>query len=187
MSALDDVLLEAEDKMSKSLDFLRQQFAGLRTGKASASLVENLSVSYYGSNVRLREIGNITTPETRLIVINAYDPTALGAIEKAIIAANLGVTPLNDGRVIRIPIPELSEERRKELIKVARQMTEKARVAIRSIRQESNEQVKSLQKESAITEDEKKHGLDEIQKYTDDYITKLGQLLEGKEKEMMSF
>ncbi len=186
-TTLDDVLLETDDKMNKSADFLRQQFAGLRTGKASASLVENLTVSYYGSSVRLRELSNISTPEARLIVINAYDPTALGAMEKAIIAANLGVTPLNDGRVIRIPIPELSEERRKELIKVARQMTEKARVAVRSIRQEANEQVKSLQKESTITEDEKKQGLETIQKYTDDYVAKLEQLLAGKEKEMLTF
>ncbi len=187
MATLDDILLETEDKMDKSLDFLRQQFAGLRTGKASASLVENLTVSYYGSSVRLRELSNIATPEARLIVINAYDPTALGAIEKSIIAANLGVTPLNDGRVIRIPIPELSEERRKELIKVARQLTEKSRVAVRSIRQEANEQVKSLQKESSITEDERKQGLETIQKYTDDYIAKLEQLLAAKEKEMMTF
>lgn len=186
-TTLDEVLLETDDKMNKSVDFLRQQFAGLRTGKASASLVDNLTVSYYGSSVRLRELSNISTPEARLIVINAYDPTALGAIEKAVIAANLGVTPLNDGRVIRIPIPELSEERRKELIKVARQMTEKARVAVRSIRQEANEQVKSLQKESAITEDEKKQGLESIQKYTDDYVGKLEQLLAGKEKEMLTF
>lgn len=187
MRSLDDVLLETEDKMSKSLDFLRQQFAGLRTGKASASLVENLSVSYYGASVRLRELSNITTPETRLIVINAYDPTALGAIEKAIIAANLGVTPLNDGRVIRIPIPELSEERRKELTKVAKQMTEKGRVAVRSVRQEANEQIKLLQKDSVITEDEKKQGLDAIQKDTDGYIAKMEQLLENKEKELLNF
>lgn len=186
-ATLDDVLLETDDKMNKSVDFLRQQFAGLRTGKASAALVENLSVSYYGSNVRLRELSNISTPEVRLIVINAYDPSALPAIEKAIIAANLGVTPLNDGRVIRIPIPELSEERRKELIKVARQMTEKSRVAVRSIRQEANEQVKTLQKESAITEDEKMQGLESVQNYTNDYIAKMDQMLADKEKEMLTF
>ncbi len=187
MQTLDDILLETEDKMSKSLDFLKQQFAGLRTGKASASLVDNLSVIYYGSHVRLRELGNITTPEARLIVINAYDPEALSAMEKSIIAANLGVTPINDGRVIRIPIPELSEERRKELIKVAKQMTEKSRVAVRGIRQEANEQIKTLQKNSTLTEDERKLGLDEIQKHTNDFIEKMDKLLEEKEKEMLSF
>jgi len=187
MSSLDEVLLEAEDKMAKSLDFLGQQFSGLRTGKASTSLVDHLTVSYYGSNVRLREIAGVSTPEPRLIVINAYDPTALSAIEKAIIAANLGVTPLNDGRVIRIPIPELSEERRKEMIKVARQMSEKGRVAIRSIRQESNEEIKNLLKNGDVTEDERDQGLKDIQKYTDDYIKKIDHALESKEKEMMSF
>ena len=187
METLDDVLLETDDKMSKSLEFLNQQFSGLRTGKAAASLVDHLMVSYYGSSVRLREIANIATPDTRLIVINAYDPTALPAIEKAILAANLGATPLNDGRVIRIPIPELSEERRKELTKVARQMTEKARVATRNVRQEANEQVKALQKGSQITEDEKDQGLKEIQQYTDDTIKKIDQVLDAKAKELMSF
>lgn len=187
MESLDDVLLETDDKMGKSVDFLHQQFAGLRTGKASASLVENIAVPYYGAQVRLRELANITTPDVRLIAINAYDPTALPAIEKAILAANLGLTPLNDGRVVRVPIPELSEERRRELAKVARQMTEKARVAIRSVRQEANEQVKALFKSSAITEDERDHGLKEIQRYTDESIRKADQALESKEKELMTF
>jgi ribosome recycling factor len=187
MESLDDVLLETEDKMTKSLEFLQQQFGGLRTGKASASLVDHIAISYYGAQVRLREIANIATPEPRLIVINAYDPTALQAIEKAIIAANLGVTPLNDGRIIRVPIPELSEERRRDLSKVAKQMTEKARVAIRSIRQEANEQIKGLIKGGTITEDEKDHALKEIQKYTDDFIKKMDHALEAKEKEMMAF
>lgn len=185
MESLDDVLLETDDKMSKSMEFLNQQFSGLRTGKASASLVEHLLVSYYGASVRLREIANISTPDTRLIVINAYDPTALPAIEKAILAANLGITPLNDGRVIRVPIPELSGERRQEMTKVAKQMTEKARVAARNIRQEANEQVKGLQKGGKITEDEKEHGLKEIQKYTDDTIRKMDETLMAKEKEMI--
>lgn len=186
METLDDVLLETDDKMTKAMEFLAQQFSGLRTGKASVSLVDHLSVSYYGSSVRLREIANISTPDTRLIVINAYDPTALPAIEKAILAANIGVTPLNDGRVIRVPIPELSGERRREMTKVAKQMTEKARVAARNIRQEANEQVKDLLKRSKITEDEKEHGLKEIQKYTDDTIRKMDDVLAAKEKEMLA-
>ncbi len=185
MESLDDVLLETDDKMAKAVEFLNQQFSGLRTGKASASLVEHITVSYYGSSVRLREIANIATPDTRLIVINAYDPTALPAIEKAIMAANLGITPLNDGRVIRVPIPELSGERRREMIKVAKQMTEKARVAARNIRQEANEQTKDLIKRSKITEDEKEQGLKDIQKYTDDTIRKMDEILAAKEKEML--
>ncbi|MFC1453947.1 ribosome recycling factor [Verrucomicrobiota bacterium] len=185
MASLDDILLETDDQMDKVLKFVRQQFDGLRSGKASASMVEHLSVSYYGSSVRLREIANISTPDVRLIVINAYDPSALPAIEKAIIAANLGITPLNDGRVIRVPIPELSEERRREIGKVARQMTEKGRVSIRAIRQESNEKTKVLSKQSQITEDEKEKGLKEVQTYTDSYIKKLDEMLERKENEIM--
>lgn len=186
METLDDILLGTEEQMEKALEFIHQQFAGLRTGKASASMVEHLPVSYYGSAVRLREIANISTPDIRLIVINAYDPTALPAIEKAIIAANLGITPMNDGRVIRVPIPELSEERRRELAKVAKQMTEKGRVAIRSIRQDANEKIKMLSKEGKVTEDEKEKSLKEIQKFTDDYIKKMDETLARKEKEIMS-
>jgi ribosome recycling factor len=186
MALLDDILLGTEEQMEKALEFIHQQFAGLRTGKASASMVEHLQISYYGSTVRLREIANISTPDVRLIVINAYDPTALPAIEKAIIAANLGITPMNDGRVIRVPIPELSEERRRELGKVARQMTEKGRVSIRGIRQDANEKIKMLSKESKITEDEKEKSLKEIQNLTDNYIKKLDETLESKEKEMMT-
>jgi len=186
MESLDDVLLEADDKMTKCLQFLHQEFSGLRTGKASPSLVENVMVPYYGTPTRLREIAGISTPEARMIVVNSYDPSALPAIEKAILAANLGVTPMNDGRVIRIIIPELSEERRKELTKVAKRMSEETRVAIRNIRRESNEHVKTLQKNSKITEDERDHALDQIQKETDAYITKVDDTLASKEKEMMA-
>lgn len=186
MDSLDDVLLEADDKMTKCLVFLHQEFSGLRTGKASPSLVENIMVPYYGAMTRLREIGGISTPEARMIVINAYDPTALPAIEKAIFAANLGVTPKNDGRVIRIIIPELSEERRKELVKVAKRMAEEGRVAIRNIRREANEQIKSLQKDGKITEDERDQGLAQIQKETDAHITKVDNTFAAKEKEVMA-
>ena len=186
METLDDVLLESDDKMSKCLVFLHQEFAGLRTGKASPSLVENVMVPYYGASTRLREIAGIATPEPRLIVINSYDPTALPAIEKAILAANLGVTPMNDGRVIRIVIPELSEERRKEITKVAKRMAEESRVAIRNIRREANDAIKALQKNSKITEDERDQSLDQIQKETDAYIKKVDDVYAAKEKEVMA-
>ncbi|MDD2235889.1 MAG: ribosome recycling factor [Kiritimatiellae bacterium] len=184
MESLDEVLLDNEDKMSKALDFLQQKFAGLRTGKASPSLVENVQVMYYGTQTRLRDLAGIATPEPRLIVINAYDPTALGAIEKAILAANLGLTPMNDGRVIRLPIPELSQERRQEIIKVAKRETEEQRVAVRNLRREANDAVKALQKKSVITEDERDKALDDIQKNTDAYIKKMDGLLSAKEKEI---
>ncbi|MGE4490595.1 MAG: ribosome recycling factor [Kiritimatiellales bacterium] len=181
-----EVLLAAEEKMDKCVEFLQQELNGLRTGKASPSLVENITVDYYGTASRLRDISNISTPEPRLITISPFDPSSLGAIEKAIIAANIGITPMNDGRLIRVPIPELSEERRKELAKVAGRTTEEQRVAVRNVRREANEQLKSLQKDSKITEDERDEGLDEIQKFTDAHIRKMDELLAAKEKELLS-
>ena len=155
---LDDILLETEDKMNKALQFLQQELAGLRTGKAHPSLVDTITVDYYGTPTRLRDIANISTPEPRLIVIKAFDPSSLGLIEKAIIAANIGITPMNDGRLIRVPIPELSEERRKEMVKMAGRTTEEQRVAIRNIRRDANDQIKSSQKSGDITEDERDSG-----------------------------
>lgn len=186
MEALDDILLDAEAKMEKSVSFLHDEFAGVRTGKANASFVANVSVSYYGTPTRLREIAGIATPEPRLIVINSYDPTALAAIEKGILAANLGVTPMNDGRVIRIVMPELSEERRRELTKVIKRMSEDSRIAIRNVRRDTNELVKDLQKKGKISEDEKDSALAEIQKNTDAYIKKVDDLLAAKEKDIMA-
>jgi ribosome recycling factor len=182
----DDVLLEADDKMQKCLEFLSQEFAGIRTGKASPSLVENVQVPYYGTLTRLREIAGIATPEARLIVLNSYDPTALPAIEKAILAANLGVTPMNDGRVIRIVIPELSEERRREMTKIAKRMAEESRVAVRNVRREANEAIKALQKDGRITEDERDQALAQVQKDTDACIGKIDQHMTAKEKEIMA-
>mgnify|MGYP001347232132 CR=1 FL=1 len=186
MESLDDVLLDAEDKMDKSITHLQQELSGLRTGKASPSLVENIGVEYYGTTTRLRELAGISTPEPRLIVINPYDPTAREAISRAILAANVGVTPMDDGRVIRVPIPELSEERRRDLVKVGKRMTEEARVAIRNVRRDANEAIKNLQKGSKITEDERDQGVEEIQKYTDTYIKKVDDLAAHKEKEIMA-
>lgn len=185
METLDDVLLDTEDKMEKAVEFLKKELSGLRTGKASPAMVEHITVDYYGAPTRIREIGNISTPEPRLLVINPYDPTALGNIEKAILAANIGVTPMNDGRVIRIPIPELSEERRKDLVKVARRLSEEARVAIRNVRRDANEHCKELQKNSRVTEDERDQGLAEVQTYTDKSISLVDHLLADKETDVM--
>ncbi len=182
---LDNVLLETEDKMDKTLQFLQQELAGLRTGKAHPSLVDTITVDYYGTPTRLRDIANISTPEPRLIVINPFDPSSLGLIEKAIIAANIGITPMNDGRLIRVPIPELSEERRKEMVKMAGRTTEEQRVAIRNIRRDANDQIKSLQKNGDITEDDRDNALDQIQKSTDGHIKKMDEMLAAKEKEVL--
>jgi ribosome recycling factor len=182
---LDDILLETEDKMDKTLQFLQQELSGLRTGKAHPSLVDTITVDYYGTPTRLRDIANISTPEPRLIVINAFDPSSLGLIEKAIIAANIGITPMNDGRLIRVPIPELSEERRKDMVKMAGRTTEEQRVAIRNIRRDANEQIKGLQKNGDITEDDRDAALDGVQKSTNGHIKKMDDLLAGKEKEVL--
>ncbi len=185
MESSTEVLLAAEEKMDKCVDFLQQELSGLRTGKASPSLVDGITIDYYGTPTRLRDISNISTPEPRLIVISPFDPSSLAAIEKGINAANIGITPLSDGRLIRIPIPELSEERRSELAKVASRATEEQRVAVRNVRREANDQLKSLQKNSKITEDDRDDGLDEVQKLTDDHIKKMDAMLAAKEKEVM--
>lgn len=172
--------------MKKSFGYLHDQFSGIRTGKASPALVENVEVKYYGTMTRLKEIAGISTPESRLILINAYDPTALAEIEKAILAANLGVTPVNDGRVIRVPIPELTEERRKEMVKVARRMAEESRVAVRNVRRDANEAAKGLQKSGKISEDARDDALKTIQKETDDAIKQIDELVKDKEVEIMA-
>jgi ribosome recycling factor len=182
---LDNILLETEDKMDKTLQFLQQELAGLRTGKAHPSLVDTITVDYYGTPTRLRDIANISTPEPRLIVVSPFDPSSLGLIEKAIIAANIGITPMNDGRLIRVPIPELSEERRKEMVKMAGRTTEEQRVAIRNIRRDANDQIKGLQKKGDITEDERDSALEDIQKSTDEHIRKMDEMLSSKEEEIL--
>ncbi len=186
METIDDVLLESEDKMEKCVAYVHEQFTGLRTGKASPALVENIQVPYYGTMTRLREMAGIASPETRLLVINAYDPTSLPAIEKAILAANLGVTPMNDGRVIRIPIPELSEERRLEMTRLAKRMAEEGRVAVRNVRREANDMARTLEKTGNASEDERDEALKIIQQLTDTFITKIDNAAKAKEVEMMS-
>ena len=186
METLDDVLLESDDKMTKAVEHLHHELSSLRTGKASPSLVDHIQVDYYGAPTRLRDIAGISTPEPRLIVIKPHDPSSFQAIEKAILAANVGITPINDGRVIRIPIPELSEERRKDLLKVGKRMAEEARVAIRNVRRDANEAIKNLQKGSKITEDQRDESTEEIQKYTDANIKKIDDLLAAKEKDIMA-
>ena len=180
-----EVLLAAEERMDKCVDFLHHDLSGLRTGKASPSLVENITVEYYGTATRLRDIANISTPEPRLLVISPFDPSSLGAIEKAINAANIGISPMNDGRLIRVPIPEMSEQRRKDMAKVASRATEEQRIAVRNVRREANEQLKALQKDGAITEDDRDGSLEEVQKLTDARIKKMDDMLAAKEKEMM--
>jgi ribosome recycling factor len=180
-----DIQKEAENKMEKTVQFLQQELSGLRTGKANPALVENVTVDYYGTPTRLRDIANISTPEPRQIVINPFDHSALGSIEKAIVSANIGITPMNDGRLIRVPIPELSEERRKEMAKLAGRTTEEQRIAVRNIRRDANEQIKAAEKQGDLTEDDRVEALDKIQKITNAIIARMDEMLSSKETEIM--
>ena len=184
--ALDDFLLDAEDKMSKTEQVVVNEFAGVRTGKASPALVENLLVEVYGSQMRVRELAGITTPEARTLTIQPWDVNSLHPIEKAILKSNLGLTPSIQGRAIRIFFPELSQERRQEFVKIIRKMAEDGRVAIRHVRRDAMEQIKKHGHDSGTTEDEMKKAEKELQKLTDDYSAKIDQHLASKEKEIMT-
>ena len=185
MESIDEILLHCEEHMGKAVEYLHNEFAGLRSGKASPAMVDNVEVDAYGNKMKLNALGTISTPEPRLIVINPFDPSTLPDIEKGILAANLGITPMNDGRIIRIPIPELSEERRKEMLKVAKNYSEEQRVAVRNIRRDANDQAKALQKDGTIGEDERDDAFDDIQKATDKYIKQIDDMLSAKEVEVM--
>src|SRR5262245_44245437 len=184
--ALDDFLLEAEDKMIKTEQVVVNEFAGVRTGKASAGLVENILVEVYGSQMRIRELAGITTPEPRTLSIQPWDATSLQPIEKAIQKSNLGLTPAVQGKVIRIFFPELSQERRQEFVKIVRKLAEDGRVAIRHVRRDAMEQVKKHAHDSGTTEDDVKHAEKELQKLTDEYIGKIDTHVATKEKEIMT-
>ena len=184
--ALDDILLEAEDKMIKTEEVVQKEFSGVRTGKASPSLVENILVEVYGSNMRLRELAGITAPEPRMLMIQPWDATSIQPIEKAIQKSNLGLNPAVQGKFIRIVLPELSTERRQEFVKIIHKMTEGGRVAIRHVRREAMEAIKKESKASGNTEDAVEAAEKEIQKLTDGYITKLDQHLAHKEKEILT-
>lgn len=181
-----ELIKDTQDKMDNSLKVLDSQLAGVRTGKASPALVENIQVPYYGAPTRMRDLANISTPEPRLVVITPYDPTVLGEIGRAILGANIGVTPVSDGRVVRVPVPELSEERRKEMTKVAGRMAEESRVSVRNVRRDANDACKNLQKNSKVSEDERDQTLEKIQKMTDKTIEKIDSALKAKEAEVMS-
>jgi ribosome recycling factor len=183
---LDDFLLDAEDKMSKTEQVVISGFAGVRTGKASPALVENLLVEVYGSQMRVRELAGITTPEARTLAIQPWDANSLHPIEKAIQKSNLGLTPTVQGKTIRIFFPELSQERRQEFVKIVRKMAEDGRVAIRHVRRDAMDQVKKHCHDSGITEDDAKQAEKELQKLTDDYIAKVDALVVSKEKEIMT-
>ncbi len=182
---LEEIMEEAELKMMKSVDVVKSEFSSIRTGKASPALVENVLVDYYGTKTRLRDLAGISAPEARLLVVHPWDPGALEAVEKAIQSANIGLNPMNDGKIIRIPIPEMSEERRLDMVKVIKNIGEEGRVAIRNVRREANHELETLFKAGSLPEDEKFRSLKDIQEKTDEYIKELDQILKVKEEELL--
>jgi len=172
-------------RMEKAVNDLQHDMASIRTGRASISILDHIKVDYYGTPTPLNQLGNLHVPEPALITVQPWDVSQIAAIEKAIRAGNLGLNPSNDGKLIRIPIPPLTEERRKELVKQLHGVAENHRVAVRNIRRDGNESVKKLLKEKAITEDDDRRAHDEIQKLTDGYMGKLDQAARGKEKEIL--
>ena len=182
---LRDLYKEAEKKMKKAIEACEGEMRALRTGRASTGLVEHVEVSAYETLQPLKQLATITTPDARTIQIQPWDRNLLGAIEKAILAANIGLTPNNDGRLIRINIPPLTEERRKELVKVVKQQAEDGRVAVRNVRRHVNDEIKATEKRHEISEDEREKARGEVQKLTDKHIGEIDKLLEVKEKEIM--
>ena len=182
----DDILLEAEDRMIKTEQVVVNEFAGVRTGRASSALVENIMVEVYGSQMRIRELAGITTPEPRMLVVTPWDINSLHPIEKAIQKANIGLSPAIQGKIIRLAFPELSQERRQEFVKLVKKMAEDGRVAIRHVRRDAMDMLKKHAHDSGVTEDEEKQCEKDLQKLTDDYIAKIDQHLAAKEKEIMT-
>ncbi|MEY4917296.1 MAG: Ribosome-recycling factor [Verrucomicrobiota bacterium] len=182
----DEILMEAEEKMIKTEQVVMNDFAGVRTGKASPSLVENIQVEVYGSMMRLRELAGISTPEPRQLLVQPWDMTSIGAIEKAIQKANLGLSPAVQGKMIRVTFPELSAERRVEFVKIVKKMAEDARVAVRHVRRDAMEELKKSVKASETSEEEQEKAEKEIQKLTDLYVGKIDGHVVAKEKEILT-
>ncbi|MGD0672209.1 MAG: ribosome recycling factor [Candidatus Binatus sp.] len=182
---LTDTIEDARKEMDKTVEAFRHELARVRTGRASTALVENLQVNYYGAKTPLRQLAGLSAPEPRLIVITPYDKGAMHEIEKAIQASDLGLMPMNDGKLIRIPIPELTEERRKDLVKHVRKIGEEFRVGIRNHRRDANDMLKEMHKEKQATEDEMRTGEAKVQQYTTEFIEKIDKVLTAKEAEIM--
>jgi ribosome recycling factor len=187
MLPLQKILKDTEDKMKKALEATDREFSEVRTGRASPHLVEGLMIEYYGTHTSLKQIASISIPDARLIVIQPWDKNALPEIEKAILKSNIGIMPTNDGKVIRLAIPQLSKERREELSKVVKDMTEAGRISLRTIRHEAKSAIEAAEKNKQIAEDEKFNGLDQLQKLTENYTKKIEDHLAAKQKELMEF
>ena len=183
---VDDILKDVESRMQKSIKTLEKDFSAIRTGRANPSIFDGVKVEVYGTEMPLNQVATISCPEPRLVVIQPWDKSNLGPIEKAILKSDLSLNPNNDGSIIRIQIPDLTEERRKEYVKMARQKAEDCRVALRNVRRDGNDMIKDLEKNKDVSEDEAKSGMDEIQKITDKYVDEVQKLTDNKEKEILN-
>jgi ribosome recycling factor len=182
---LKDTYLQLKTRMDKAVEDFRKEMTATRTGRASVHMLDSVSVDYYGSQMPLNQIAQVHAPEAQLITVQPFDPSSLGSIEKAIRSADLGLNPMNDGKLIRVPVPPLTEERRREMVKHLHKVLEEHRTAVRNIRRDGNEAIKKALKDKKITEDEEKRALDEIQRLTDDEIKKMEDMGRAKEKEVL--
>jgi ribosome recycling factor len=182
---MDALLKDAAGKMTRSIESFKKELGKVRTGRASFSLLDGIKVDYYGTPTPLQQVGTLSVPESRLITVTPWDAKMIGPIEKAIQAGGLGLNPVNDGKIVRIPIPPLTEERRRDLAKLVKKMSEDARVAVRNVRREAIERLKEKEKKKEISEDGLKRGQDRIQKETDAFIKKIDEILKSKEQEIM--
>ena len=182
-----EILHQTEEKMKKALESMSREFSEIRTGRASPILVEGLHIDYYGTPTLLKQLASISAPDAHLLMIQPWDITAIAEIERAIMKSNLGITPSNDGKVVRLSLPPLSKERRQELAKVVHKMSEEGRVSLRTRRRDAKEAIEKLEKDKAISEDDKFRSIEELQKSVDKYIAKIDELLKSKEKEILEF
>lgn len=182
---IDGIKKEIQKRMDGAINYFQEELKGLRTGRATPQILEPVKVLYYGTPTPVNQVANIMVPDPTLLIVQPWDPALIGEIEKAIRKADLGLNPINDGKTLKIPIPPLTEERRRELSKRAKEMSEASKNAIRNIRRDGNEQIKKAEKDKKISEDERDKGLEEIQKLTDDYIKKIEEILKKKEKEIL--
>ena len=183
---MDEIILEANEKMEKTIENLLERFKTIRAGRANPAILDGVKVEYYGTPTPINQVAGISVPEARLIVIQPWDVSILKEIEKEILKSDIGINPNNDGKVIRLAFPELNEERRKEIVKEVRKMAEEAKVAVRAVRRDGIDDAKAKQKNSEISEDDLKLAEDNIQKLTDKYVAEIDKILEAKEKEVMS-
>jgi ribosome recycling factor len=181
------LMKDVEARMSGAIDTLGREFASVRTGRASVGLVETIRVDYYGTPTPVTQMASVSVPDAKTLVIQPWEAAQIGVVEKAIMKSDLGLTPVNDGKVIRLALPPLTEERRKQLAKTVHKLAEDARVAIRNVRREANDKLKAMAKDKKVSEDEERRGHDQIQKTTDKFIAKVDELLKKKEQEILSF